>query len=219
LIYNKNEGEEGKIEKLSVALHLLRKICWLANLPLLAQNLMGIRLLLQVTCFELSLAANDLLKELELMDLFLHNLLAHYSHFFHQYSFVRGSTEEGEHIQSFIKQILRHCTDKKKERALNEIFTRLSISLQTRLLFCEEELEQISLPNNRKCNKQFAKFREIIKKQQDIEIFKPAQDDQSMMLNLRIDFSRSYCKENILWNMLKKRRIDSSSTSQPISTH
>jgi hypothetical protein len=132
-----------------------------------------------VLSFQLSLAANDLPKELELVDLFLHNILAHFADFFQDYSFARGSTEEGEHIQSFIKQILRNCTDKSKERALNEIFTRLSISLQTKLLFCEDPLEEISVPYKSKVNKEFKTFRELIQKQEDIEITKPSGDDQS----------------------------------------
>jgi len=40
IIYNKNEGDQGKLkEKLSEALDLLRKISWIANAPSIAQTL------------------------------------------------------------------------------------------------------------------------------------------------------------------------------------
>jgi len=186
LTCNQKEGEEGKIkEKLTDAFENLRKISWVANTAPVAQTLPGIKLFLEVICFLFSLSADALPKELELMDLFTHNIIAHFPDFFHLYSFSRGSTEEGESLQSYIKQILRNCTNKKPQQALNEVLWRSSISFHSRLLSIdlkydkEEALEAISVDISPKFNKQFNKFAEIINKQENIFISKPKEDDNS----------------------------------------
>ena len=182
LTYDYNKGKENKIGHIITKIfRQLQLINWIAYAPLSAQSYRGIRLLLHVSCFLLSLAVAELPTDLEVMDLYLHIILAHYGDSFERNSFIRMGSEEGEKFLSKVKHTLRYLTNRKVDQALNEVFVRHFAEIQVDFLLDsnKEKPETLNTSTNPPTNKKFSKFREILAALEDIELEIPDDFDNS----------------------------------------
>jgi len=181
LIYNK-DNQKPIAEDLRKVLNIFVVIVWIAYSPLEAQAFVGIRLLLHWKCFELSIALQDLPGDLELMDLYLHVILAHFPLFFDEYSFQLASTEPLERLFVILKRG-KYFTNRHKDNFMASTFRRFEAKeLRTLYLFKDDPqkiLEEMCIKTMVKIEDQFSNFREKLKLMEDIEFTLPKANNQS----------------------------------------
>lgn len=167
LVFNANDTSEIKLTPvLERIFDNLQVISWIVYACPLAHSFKGIRLLLHFACFDLALAADELPKEIQVMNLFLHMLVAHLADDFEKFPSKRTTTEDGEQFMSFTKRILRWCTSRHLKQALNEVFLRRE-AIQLK----DQVQEKSSKKKEDKPNKKFKAYHDILKQMEDKKIY------------------------------------------------
>ena len=181
-MYDVKAAQKPITKDLKEALNHFRVIVWIAYAPVAAQTYAGIRLLLHSSCFFFAKALQNLPKDLNLVDLYLHIILCHFPSFFDQHSFQTTSTEYLENLFVTVKRG-KHCNNRTKRNILKTTFLRFQTRFLRELSFEDDpekvlELLEIRPPKNKK-NRHFLSFRDVLLSLTDVKLQMPPINDFS----------------------------------------